>query len=441
MNQLFANPVAAMMQGQMAAQGVNDIRRNNALNRLYQEQGPAIAAGDPQGINALAQLDPMAAADLRMAGAREKRADRGLQIDEERLGMAKQQARLAAEQMMQAGRAAEVQAEAEQTRRIVEDMGTALGRGDLQTFEALKGTLGDDFAGMSPETFPAFAAVAGASVSGMYDAMDAATPKPDYVTINDQIVDRNAPGGPAAVPVSGLEPPKPSFRAATPEEAAEYGATAGQIDEKTGRFHPINPPKGMKIESDGKGGFVLTEGPGVNATGQDVTVGEVYNPSEVDQTIALIEDIMNDPALSRVTGPIEGGGGNDVRELNLMQRTYYGDKGLSVIQKINQLQSRAWMAARQMLKGGGPITDYESRKAEAAVARLERAQGDAEFKAALKDLLDAIKTGREKLEASGGARQPLAPQGRGAPQSGVTEDGYVFLGGDPGDPKNWEKAE
>ena len=206
MNQLFANPVAAMMQGHAAAQGVNDIRRNNALNRLYQEQGAGIASGDPQALNALAQLDPMAALDVRRVNAQERRADRGLQIDEERLGMAKQQARLAAEQLVQAGRAAEVQAEAEETRRIVEDMGTALGRGDMQTFEALKMALGDDFAAMSPDTFPAFAAMAGASVSGMYDAMDAAQGPSGgdrYKTVGGQLVDLYADGGPA--PVAGVD--------------------------------------------------------------------------------------------------------------------------------------------------------------------------------------------------------------------------------------------
>ena len=44
----------------------------------------------------------------------------------------------------------------------------------------------------------------------------------------------------------------------------------------------------------------------------------------------------------------------------------------------------AWRA--RYSKGGGAITDYESRKAESAMARFSRAQGDAEFKAALKDL-------------------------------------------------------
>jgi hypothetical protein len=54
-----------------------------------------------------------------------------------------------------------------------------------------------------------------------------------------------------------------SFRRATPEEAAGYGAAAGQIDEQTGRFYPINLPSGMTVESDGQGGIKVVQGAGV----------------------------------------------------------------------------------------------------------------------------------------------------------------------------------
>jgi hypothetical protein len=55
--------------------------------------------------------------------------------------------------------------------------------------------------------------------------------------------------------------PKGEFRMATPEEAARYGAQGGQFG-PDGRFHPINPPQGMTIESDGAGGFRMVQGPG-----------------------------------------------------------------------------------------------------------------------------------------------------------------------------------
>jgi hypothetical protein len=56
---------------------------------------------------------------------------------------------------------------------------------------------------------------------------------------------------------------KGTFRAATPEESQQRGAVAGQINTETNQFFPINPPPGMTIESDGKGGFKMTQGAGV----------------------------------------------------------------------------------------------------------------------------------------------------------------------------------
>jgi len=133
--------------------------------------------------------------------------------------------------------------------------------------------------------------------------------------------------------------------------------------------------------------------------------------TSVDTAVSLIDDIAKDPALSGVTGPLEGGGGNAVDEFGTAKRMYYGGEGLAVIQKIAQLQNTAWLAARDMLKGGGGITDYESKKAEGAMARLSRAQGDAEFKAALTELRDAITEGAAKLKAAG-----VAPvSGSGSP--------------------------
>lgn len=220
--------------------------------------------------------------------------------------------------------------------------------------------------------------------------------KPDYVTIDGQLVQRNAVGGPAVVPVEGFKEKGPEWREATSDEA-QRGIL--QVNTKTGAFKMA--PKGMKIVSDGRGGFTLSQGVGLPADGE-MSVGDVYNPAEVQSTLDLIADIKADRQLPIVTGPLQGGGGNDVEQFGIKRRAYYGGRGLAVIQKINQLQSRSWLAARAMLKGGGPITDYESRKAEAAVARLSRAQDDEEFVKALTELEDAIKAGRAKLEAARG---------------------------------------
>src|SRR5690606_31280767 len=51
------------------------------------------------------------------------------------------------------------------------------------------------------------------------------------------------------------------FRPATPEEAAQYGAPAGQFG-PDGRFYPVNPPSGMSLRQTGDG-FEFVQGAGV----------------------------------------------------------------------------------------------------------------------------------------------------------------------------------
>ena len=67
--------------------------------------------------------------------------------------------------------------------------------------------------------------------------------------------------------------------------------------------------------------------------------------------------------------------------------------------KMNQIQGGAFLQARQLLKGGGAITDYEGQKAEAAFARLAAAQNPEDYKAALDEFNYFVQQGLKKLEA------------------------------------------
>lgn len=113
-----------------------------------------------------------------------------------------------------------------------------------------------------------------------------------------------------------------------------------------------------------------------------------------------IDSLANDPYLSSMVGPVNG------RLPNLS-----GDAA-RVQGKMDQVQGGAFLQARQMLKGGGAITDYEGAKAEAAFARMGAAQSYDDYKAALGEFKDAVNQGYAKLQAqAGGQRQ--APQGDG----------------------------
>lgn len=72
------------------------------------------------------------------------------------------------------------------------------------------------------------------------------------------------------------------------------------------------------------------------------------------------------------------------------------------VANFEQAKGQAFLQAREMLKGGGQITDFEGAKAEAAFSRMDAASklGDeATFRAAAADFRDAVNTGIQKLRA------------------------------------------
>lgn len=117
---------------------------------------------------------------------------------------------------------------------------------------------------------------------------------------------------------------------------------------------------------------------------------------QVSEQIAALK---SDPYLPRMLGPI------DSRLPNV------SSDAARVQAKIDQLQGGAFMQARQFLKGGGQITDYEGRKAESAMARMNAAQSVDDFNAALDDFNQAVQDGVKKLEAQagGGVTSPTSP--------------------------------
>lgn len=65
---------------------------------------------------------------------------------------------------------------------------------------------------------------------------------------------------------SVAQPKGPDWRVATPEEAAKYGAQAGQINDKTGKFEKVSPPSGMSLETSADGTVKLVQGAGVTGS-------------------------------------------------------------------------------------------------------------------------------------------------------------------------------
>lgn len=397
----FVNTLA---RSNVAAAGANQINTQNKLRDLYQSQGPQIMAGDQGALNALAQIDPQAGLGIQRAQAQEGRASEShkIKIAEYAKGLTREQA---------AQQAAEIESGLKRAIPLFQV-------GDLDGINQLLTSVGEQPIS-DLNQFPAVAAMYGDALAVLKGVTEfSAPPKPGFdIPAGYQLFDPNKPEL-GVRPVAGM-PTKSGFRPATPEESAQYGAKAGQVDDETGRFYPINPPKGMKITSDGRGGFTLTEGSGVGADGE--TLGT--NPASPQSMVDTIDGILADPALDTSTGMLEwmqGIPGTDAKRFGT---------------RVDQLNGQAFLQAFESLKGAGQITEIEGTKATQAVGRLDSAQKAEDYRQALKELRDILVIGQSRPKGWTGNREQTAPD------VGTIEGKYEFLGGDPAKPTSWRLLE
>lgn len=122
--------------------------------------------------------------------------------------------------------------------------------------------------------------------------------------------------------------------------------------------------------------------------------------SDAEQTKAKIDQLLSNKGLDSIVGPID----------QFRPSWTMGEGGRDALARYNQLKGSAFLSAYGLLKGGGAITEVEGKKAEDAMARLDRAQSEGDFRTALKDFRDAIDVGVAKLraKAGGGASTPAA---------------------------------
>ena len=393
----------SFLAGKEARRVADAAEQINAMQAFIGQNGQAIMAGDQ---NALGQLAGFGAQGLQTAmgiqGDLEARQDRAYNRDRARVedGRADEKWKMEVEAYKASLTAEQAAAEAA---RIEEAVKGGLATKNDAEWDAYVTQIG------APELVGQFGMREALAMRGMSmaEALKAAQP---------------------------AEPPKPQT------EAAQLKADldAGLIDLETYKTEMARrAPKNSKISfNPTTGAMSIEEGVGVGSGTGEITVGDVYNPAAASDAVTLIDGILGVDAngqmapeakatIEGITGPLEGGGGNDIDAMSATRRMWYGDKGLDKIEKLNQLQSKAWLAARDMLKGGGPITDYESRKAEAAVARLSRAKGSEEFIAALTELRDAITAGEAKLKAARGGTGTAETPAATPPASGNTTSSGV----------------
>ena len=78
----------------------------------------------------------------------------------------------------------------------------------------------------------------------------------------------------------------------------------------------------------------------------------------------------------------------------------------------DQIGGNVFLQAYQTLKGGGQITEVEGKKAEAAIARMNRSQGDKDYLDALQEFQGIVRQGISRMKGGTSAPDQVASQKR-----------------------------
>ena len=85
------------------------------------------------------------------------------------------------------------------------------------------------------------------------------------------------------------------FTRATPEQAAQYNASAGQFDEE-GKFYPFNPPTGTSFKTNPDGSVEYITGAGVSQKTEKAEENKIDKAIALTQDLNLLEDRMKSMA-------------------------------------------------------------------------------------------------------------------------------------------------
>jgi len=197
----------------------------------------------------------------------------------------------------------------------------------------------------------------------------------------------------------------------------------GQMS-STGQFQPtemngLTPVTPYDINAQRSGGQAF--GKQAGAAQFDLPRAELT----AQQTISAINDIRGQTAgMAEQFGNIAG-------VPQQLTPAWPGSEKAKFQVAVDRATNRAFLEARQMLKGGGQITDFESRKAETAITNMQLAmeKGDqAQFEKALDDFEAAVRDGYGKLQQQASSMPGFGGQA-GAPATppgGTTSTGLPW---------------
>jgi hypothetical protein len=223
--------------------------------------------------------------------------------------------------------------------------------------------------------------------------------KPHWIDGGDKWIPVGIDGKPTGNPIPKNMAPGESVRIGM--EGQRLGMDKARLGMDAGRYaYEVGNGQGLpKKQQDAVTAAAATD----RAKAQALAQNELPQvESEANQTLGLVDKLVNHPGFSTVVGakgptgvPAAAGfpiPGTDAADFTVLR---------------NQLVGKQFLQAFQTLKGGGQITEVEGKKATDAIARMDTAQSEKEFRAAAEEFKGVISAGmnraRGKAKGSSGS--------------------------------------
>jgi len=236
-----------------------------------------------------------------------------------------------------------------------------------------------------------------------------------YLSVGGMVFNKNdqsflaPPSNPNAPPETGLQPQM--------MRDPKTGKTIYVQATKDGRLIQSQVPEGFEPYDPFAKAFETGKGQTLGKAQGEALATLPVDLATAERTVKEIDELINHPGLSAIVGPMD----------QFRPSWLLGDAGRDALARYNQAKGRSFLQAYATLKGGGQITEIEGLKAEQAMARMDRAQGEAEFKRALEDFRDAVRDGMAKLRQQAGlGGAPQTAPGPAAPAGNRTRSGISW---------------
>ena len=179
---------------------------------------------------------------------------------------------------------------------------------------------------------------------------------------------------------------------------------------KSGGLVPANVPEGVTLSDPYNRSLDTTLGKGAGEA--NLALPQVS--AAADQMISTIDSLATDPYLPEMVGPYASKLPNVSSEAARVQS------------KMDQIGGQTFLQAFNSLRGAGQITEQEGARATAAMSRLNTAQTEADYKAALNELRNIVIDAKSRAQT---LATPRGGQAMGQPSGGGVVDYGTYFNG------------